>query len=102
MKYNDAIKIAKGCFDYSGGFTGIDRDIFHQGISTVVNALEGAKKTNMGDLQSKTLHAIGERSCRKCGCTHFNPCTDPDLGNCWWVEEDLCSHCDPETMKTAK
>lgn len=29
------------------------------------------------------------RYCRKCGCSHEDPCED----GCYWVEEDLCSAC---------
>lgn len=34
-----------------------------------------------------------EMKCRVCGCTDNQACHHPNLGNCWWVEEDLCSHC---------
>ena len=37
--------------------------------------------------------------CKICGCTDNDPCSNPDWGNCWWVDEshELCSHCaDPE------
>lgn len=34
-----------------------------------------------------------ERTCRVCGCTDSTACYHPVEGNCWWVEEDLCSHC---------
>ena len=30
-----------------------------------------------------------EPVCRVCGCTQNNACPN----GCWWVEEDLCSHC---------
>lgn len=33
------------------------------------------------------------QACRECGCTELNACTDEELGPCWWVAEDLCSHC---------
>lgn len=36
------------------------------------------------------------RSCRVCGCTDDHACVDTDLGPCWWVEDDLCSHCSPD------
>lgn len=45
--------------------------------------------------------------CRVCGCTDHNPCYNPNVGTCWWVDEShtLCSHCaeevlscDPETI----
>lgn len=32
------------------------------------------------------------RACRVCGCTWNNACVDR-RGACWWVEADLCSHC---------
>lgn len=34
-----------------------------------------------------------EQTCKKCGCTQNDACCHPEYGNCWWVEEDLCSHC---------
>jgi hypothetical protein len=33
------------------------------------------------------------RRCRVCGCTDTNACVDPEHGPCWWIEQDLCSHC---------
>lgn len=33
------------------------------------------------------------RTCRQCGCNEFDACYHPKLGNCWWIEDDLCSHC---------
>ena len=35
----------------------------------------------------------GFRTCRECGCWECNACWDDDIGPCWWVEADLCSHC---------
>lgn len=35
----------------------------------------------------------GERRCRVCGCTDTTACLHPEHGPCWWVEDDLCSHC---------
>lgn len=37
--------------------------------------------------------------CEVCGCTDNDPCSNPEHGNCWWVDEthELCSHCaDPK------
>ena len=34
-----------------------------------------------------------ERRCRVCKCAENSPCLDEEHGPCWWVEEDLCSHC---------
>jgi hypothetical protein len=31
--------------------------------------------------------------CRVCGCTDSHACVDDEVGPCWWVELDLCSHC---------
>lgn len=33
--------------------------------------------------------------CRICGCTEDHACTNPEHGNCWWVDDshELCSHC---------
>lgn len=33
-----------------------------------------------------------ERTCRVCGCRELNACVD-HRGACWWIAEDLCSHC---------
>ena len=35
----------------------------------------------------------GWPSCRECGCWDWNACWHEDVGACWWVEPDLCSHC---------
>lgn len=39
--------------------------------------------------------------CRVCGCTDDNPCYHPDLGNCYWVDDEhtLCSHCAQEDVR---
>lgn len=31
--------------------------------------------------------------CRICGCWEMAACWDDQIGACWWVEPDLCSHC---------
>jgi hypothetical protein len=33
------------------------------------------------------------RSCRVCGCHNDDACFHTQLGNCWWIDHDLCSHC---------
>lgn len=35
----------------------------------------------------------GVRRCVTCGCTDQRGCWDEALGSCWWVAENLCSHC---------
>lgn len=34
-------------------------------------------------------------TCINCGCTDDNPCIHPDIGPCWWVDNEHknCSHC---------
>lgn len=34
-----------------------------------------------------------DRRCRICGCHDYDACIHPEHGNCYWIEEDLCSHC---------
>ena len=33
------------------------------------------------------------RTCRACGCTESHACHNDIDGPCWWVQADLCSHC---------
>ncbi|HRH61656.1 MAG TPA: hypothetical protein PL045_13855, partial [Chitinophagaceae bacterium] len=44
-------------------------------------------------LQKLEIIQLPKRACRECGCTENNACYHPELGACWWVEQDLCSHC---------
>ncbi len=37
------------------------------------------------------LRTEGMQFCRVCGCTHYYACD----GGCSWVEDDLCSACNP-------
>lgn len=55
----------------------------------------------------KSKVTVAPGICRICGCTENNPCFHPDLGTCWWADDEhtLCSHCanpqiadDPETV----
>lgn len=34
------------------------------------------------------------QTCRECGCTDNRACLSEEFGPCWWVEVDLCSHCE--------
>ena len=36
----------------------------------------------------------GWATCRNCGCWEYDACWDEEMGACWWVDEELCSHCD--------
>ena len=53
LTFDDAINMAHGCFDYSGG---------HDGIQTVINVLEAAKKSGLEDTQVRAVHAVGQRA----------------------------------------
>jgi len=33
------------------------------------------------------------RTCRACGCTDSCACHNHVDGPCWWVADELCSHC---------
>lgn len=52
--YDDAVRIARGCTDYGGGYSGRDYDIYQHGINTVIAALESTDKH-----QVAALHAMG-------------------------------------------
>ena len=61
--FDDALSMAKGCFDYMGGYHDEeDLEIYHHGIQTVINVLNAAKKKGMDDLQVATIHRIGKES----------------------------------------
>lgn len=62
MNLRDAVKIAKGCHDYGGGYQNDhDSKIYHHGIQTVINALEHAEAHGLNEFQIRTLHGIGSR-----------------------------------------
>lgn len=53
--YDDAVRIARGCHDYGGGYgPGVQYEAFQHGIGTVVASLESADKH-----QVAALHAMG-------------------------------------------
>lgn len=60
VQYNDAVRIARGCLDYGGGYRSNDGrlEAFHHGIQTVINALEAGSK-GLGDSQVAALHMMG-------------------------------------------
>lgn len=43
-----------------------------------------------------------KRVCRVCGCSDDSACYSEEMGFCWWIEKDLCSHCDAETIAMHK
>jgi hypothetical protein len=66
LGFGDAVAIAKGCMDYGGGYHDPkEREIFHHGIQTVVQALEAAQKAGLSDTQVAVLHRIGSAKAEK-------------------------------------
>ncbi|MEQ6169132.1 hypothetical protein AAOE16_18175 [Ekhidna sp. MALMAid0563] len=41
----------------------------------------------------KSENTTKGRSCRHCGCHERDACYHPEFGNCWWVNDNECSHC---------
>ena len=62
LQFGDAVRIARGCLDYGGGYRGDNgkMEIFHHGIQTVINSLEAAQKRGLQDTQVAALHAMGK------------------------------------------
>jgi hypothetical protein len=54
--YQDAIRLAQGCHDYSGGHTGPEGQAWHGAIDTVVNVL---KRSSEGPWDSQTRAVFG-------------------------------------------
>lgn len=60
LKFEDALRIARGCMDYLGGYRTEDElNIFHHGIQTVINSLTAASKSGLEDTQIRALHKMG-------------------------------------------
>lgn len=59
----DLLAVARGCHDYGGGYGGDPSaaEVFHHGIQTVINALEGASKGNPADSQVNALEVMGRQ-----------------------------------------
>lgn len=60
LTFEDALRIARGCKDYGGGYRdGEHYEAFKHGIQTVINALDHAEFSGIKDPQIATLYAIG-------------------------------------------
>jgi hypothetical protein len=60
LTFDDALRIARGCHDYNGGHRGSEaHSIYHHGIQTVINALEGAAASGLWDTQTRALWEMG-------------------------------------------
>lgn len=59
LTFYDALRIARGCTDYGGGYRGTAHyDAYQHGIATVINALTRASEGPF-DSQIAALHAMG-------------------------------------------
>jgi hypothetical protein len=61
LTFDDAVRIARGCTDYGGGYRGEPElfDAYQAGISTVITALTAAGKEGLSDSQVRALHSMG-------------------------------------------
>jgi hypothetical protein len=61
LQFADAVRIAKGCTDYGGGYRGDASllEAYQAGIATVINALRAAQERGMTDQQVRALHGMG-------------------------------------------
>ena len=64
LSFEDALRIARGCTDYGGGYRGNAElfGVYQGGIQTVINALTAARVKGLEDTQVAVLHAIGART----------------------------------------
>lgn len=46
------------------------------------------------DTAMAILEGKPHQVCRICACSDRDACVDHVKGNCWWIAEDLCSHCE--------
>lgn len=49
------------------------------------------KEHHHDEIEEGMINMLG--TCKKCGCNDGTACQHPDHGPCWWIEDDLCSHC---------
>ncbi len=56
--YLDAIRLAEGCHDYSGGYSGLEGDAWHNAIDTVVGVLKRAA-VKPWDSQTRAVFGVG-------------------------------------------
>jgi hypothetical protein len=58
LTYLDAIRLAQGCHDYSGGYSGAEGEAWHGAIDTVVDVLKRAA-VGPWDGQLKAVYGVG-------------------------------------------
>jgi hypothetical protein len=59
LNFEDALRIARGCMDYLGGYRDDELTVYHHGIQTVIAALTAASESGLEDTQTRALHLIG-------------------------------------------
>jgi hypothetical protein len=60
LTFSDALRIARGCTDYGGGYREVhDMEIYQHGIKTVIAALTVAEQSGLSDSQTAVLYRIG-------------------------------------------
>ena len=61
LAFEDAVRIARGCTDYGGGYRSDPAlfEAYQAGIRTVAAALEAASKRGLEDTQVCALHCMG-------------------------------------------
>jgi hypothetical protein len=60
LPFSDALRIARGCTDYGGGYRGTEHyGAYQDGIKTVIASLEAAFRKGLSDPQVAALRAIG-------------------------------------------
>lgn len=64
LSFADAVRMARGCFDYSGGHRGQDLETYRHGIQTVLNVLEAAQKRGLEDTQVCAIYRVGHAAGR--------------------------------------
>lgn len=61
LSFSDALRIARGCTDYGGGYRydPPKYEAYQHGIQTVINALTAAGERGLSDTQVAALYAMG-------------------------------------------
>jgi len=61
LTFDDALKIARGCTDYGGGYRSDPKqyEIYQHGIKTVIAALTATRNNGLDDTQVAALHVMG-------------------------------------------
>jgi hypothetical protein len=63
LAFEDALRIARGCTDYDGGYRSNEHyEIYQHGIKTVIAALTAASNTWPEDTQVAALHVTGDNA----------------------------------------